>query len=146
MITPGSVFIERDVPRPECFHVADDSHPNAWMVVHYNLTPHELEKELSRLGWTFFYMANVIRKSVFGVDREKSAYAALKRVIMTVREEGCNCLQIEGVETRSFLGIPYVIVSAHPRHIQKGNVFSSDARQQHVELTPVDLRPRQIVT
>jgi hypothetical protein len=146
MIKPGSLFIERNVPRPECFHVADDSHPNAWIVVHYNLTPHELEKELSRFGWTFFYMANVIRRSAFGFDREKSAYAALKRVITSVREEGCNCLQIEAVETHSFLGIPYISVSAHPRHIQKGAVFSGGAEQKGVELTPVDLRAREIVT
>jgi len=28
------------------------------MAVTHNLSPHELEKELSAAGWTFFYMAN----------------------------------------------------------------------------------------
>ena len=36
----------------------------------------------------------------------------------------CNCLEIDEVATRSFLGMPGVSVSAHTRHIQKGMTFS----------------------
>jgi len=49
--------------------------------------------------------------------------SALKRIIEQVREQRCNCLEIDEVETRSFLGLPYVNVSAHARRIQKGLVF-----------------------
>jgi hypothetical protein len=33
-----------------------------------------------------------------------------------------QCLEIDDVATRWFLGLPYVSVSGHPRHIQKGVV------------------------
>jgi hypothetical protein len=124
MMTSGTILIEKDAPRPQCFQVEDDSCPNAWLSVKHNLTPHELEKELATAGWTFFYMAGAIKTTAFGFDRAKMIHAALKRLITSVRLQKCNCLEIDGVATHSFLGMPYLSVSVHPRHIQKGLVFS----------------------
>jgi hypothetical protein len=145
MLTPGNLFIERDVPRPRCFQVQDDSHRTGWLAVKYDLSPYELDKELSSRGWTFFYMANVIRKSAMGFDRDKGTAAALKRVMASVREDGCNSLQIQAVETHSFLGIPYVSVSAHPRHIQKGNLFSPEGPPGGKEFSPLEMRAQKTV-
>jgi len=69
-------------------------------------------------------MATSIKMTSFGFDRTKMVHAALKRVITNVKEQGCNCLEIDGVTMHSFLGMPYASVSAHPHHIQKGMVFS----------------------
>ena len=108
MLTPGNLFIERDAPRPKCFHVQDDSHRTGWLAIKYDLSASQIEAKLSSRGWTFFYMANVIRKLAVSFDREKGTSRALKRVMATVREERCNSLQIQAVEMHSFLGIPYV--------------------------------------
>jgi hypothetical protein len=124
MITPGTILMERDTLRPQCFQVEDGSNPNAWMTVKHNLNFHELEEELATAGWTFFYMANAIRPMALGFDREKMIHRALRRLITSVKLQECNCLEIDDVAVNSFLGIPYVSVSAHPRHIQKGMVFS----------------------
>src|SRR5690349_2886897 len=106
MLTSGNLFIERDVPRPKCFHVQDDSHRTGWLAIQYDLSTSQMEAELSTGGWTFFYMANVIRKLAVGFDREKGTAMALKRVMASVREDRCNSLQIQAVEMHSFLGIP----------------------------------------
>jgi len=124
MLIPGTTLIESDTLRPQCFHLEAGSYPNAWMSVKHNLTPHELDNELATAGWTFFYMAGALRSIAFGFDRAKMINAALKRVIANVKLQKCNCLEIDAVGTHSFLGLPYVSVSAHPRHIQKGLVFS----------------------
>jgi len=124
MITPGTILMDKDTLRPQCFQLEDDPYPNAWMSVRHTLTSHELEKELATAGWTFFYMAGAIRTMAFGFDRARMIHAALKRLIANVKLQRCNCLEIDDVATRSFLGMPYVSVSAHPRHIQKGIVFS----------------------
>jgi hypothetical protein len=50
-----------------------------------------------------------------------------------------HCLEIEDVETRSFWGIPYVSVSGHARHIQKGVVFCAS------EVAPLDGIPSRDV-
>jgi hypothetical protein len=125
MIESGSILIEKDAVHPRCFHLEDDSSPHAWMTVKHNLSSHQLEEELARSGWTFFFMAGAIRKIAFGFDRAKMIHAALKRLIAGVRTDKYNCLEIDAVTMHSFLGIPYVSVSAHARHIQRGMVYSA---------------------
>ncbi len=124
MITPGTILMGKDTLRPQCFHLEDDPYPNAWMSVKHDLNPYELDKEIAAAGWTFFYMASAIRTTAFGFDRVKMIHAAVKRLIAGAKLQKCNCLAIDDVATHSFLGMPYVSVSAHPRHIQKGLVFS----------------------
>jgi hypothetical protein len=93
------------------------------MSVQHGLTPHELETKLAATGWTFFYLAGAIRMTACGFDWAKTINAAMKRVIKSVRQQRCNCLQIDEVAAHSFLGVPYVSVSAHARHVQRGMVF-----------------------
>ena len=123
MIKSGTILIEKQALRPEFFRIEDAWSANAWTSVSHNLTPRELEKELSIAGWTFFYMAGAIRTTAFGFDRVRMMGAALKRLITNVKLQKCNCLQIDKVAMHSFLGLPYMSISAHPRHIQKGMVF-----------------------
>jgi hypothetical protein len=124
MITPGTILMAKDTFRPQCIQLEEDPYPNSWVPVKHDLTAHELEKELSTTGWTLFYLASPIRTTAFGFDRAKMIHAALKRLIAQAKLQKCNCLEIDDVATRSFLGMPYVSVSAHPRHIQRGQVFA----------------------
>jgi hypothetical protein len=123
-INIGTILIEKHALHPQCFQLRDYAYPSAWMLVTHNLTASELEKELSVTGWTFFYMAGAIRATSFGFNRAKMIHAALKRIIGNAKKQRCNCVEIDDVTTHSFLGMPYVKVSAHSCHIQKGMVFS----------------------
>jgi hypothetical protein len=69
-------------------------------------------------------MAGEIKISAFGFDREKAVRRAVKGVITNVEAQKCNCLEITQVSPKSFLGIPYVNVRAHSRHIHKSSAFS----------------------
>ena len=124
MITSGTILIAGDAPRPPCVQVEDHAFPDAWVSVAHNLPPHELEKDLAAAGWTFFYLASAVKATAFGFDKTKMIHAALQRVITNVSLQRCNCLEIDAVSTHSFLGLPYVSLTAHPRHIQKGATFS----------------------
>lgn len=123
MINAGSILIQSDAGRPEYFRAVDEVCPPAWTAVSHSLKPSALEAELSRTGWTFFFIANKVRTRAFGFDPARRMATALKRIVSRVREQGCNSLEIEGVATHSFLGVPYLSVSARPRHIQQGFVF-----------------------
>ena len=148
MLTPGNLFIERDAARPKCFHVQDDPDRTGWLAVKHNLDPQQLDSELAKLGWTFFFMANVIRTWALNFNPDRGTSAALRGVLASARAEGCNCIQIETVERRSFCGIPYVRVSAHPRHIQKGlgAPFTRHLQSRPPELARVDIRPKTLIT
>jgi hypothetical protein len=124
MIAAGTILMAKDAPRPPCVQVEDHLFPDAWVSVAHNLPGHELEKQLTAVGWTFFYMASAVSKTAFGFDRAKMIQTALHRAITSVSQQRCNSLEVDDVTMHSFLGIPYVSVSVHPRHIQKGSVFS----------------------
>ena len=113
MITAGNLFIDTNAARPECFHLAPGPYPNSWASVTRELNPRDLDNVLAANGWSFFYRAGSIGATAFDVD------SALKRLIATATREKNNCLEIDAVTSHSFLGFPYVTVSAHSRHIQK---------------------------
>ena len=69
-------------------------------------------------------MAGEIKATVFGFDKQKALRTALKRLIADVRSQHCNSIEITGVVDKSFLRMPCVSVSAHARHLQKGQLFS----------------------
>ena len=41
------------------------------------------------------------------------------KVIANMKSDRFNCLEISRVAAKSFLGLPYVTVAGHPRHIQE---------------------------
>ena len=143
MITSGALLIERDTPRPRLFEVEAVPHPDGWMFVRPILTPQQVEKELSATGWTFFFMAGPIRTTALAFNRNKAVDAALKRGIRAVKQQGCNCLQVESVEMRSFLGIPYIRMSVRPRHIQKGMLFAGSSPGARTDISAAEL-PRKV--
>jgi hypothetical protein len=69
-------------------------------------------------------MAGEIRSAVFGFDKQKTMRTALSRLIANVKSQNCNGIEITQVADKTFLGVPYVSVSAHARHLQKGLTFS----------------------
>jgi hypothetical protein len=124
---------------PEPFRLENDSMVIGWARVGNEIDVHELETKLASAGWTFFYMAGAIWARAFGFRRRSAILAALRRLLTAVKRQRCNCLEIEDVETRSFWGIPYVSVSGHARHIQKGVVFCAS------EVAPLDGIPSRDV-
>ena len=123
-LSAGTFLIARGTPLPPAWRLEDDSVASGWSRLANSFDSHQLEKELVAAGWTFFFMAGAITTTAFGLSRPRRFDAALARLITAVRLQSCNCLEIDEVGMRSFLGMPYVRISAHSRHIQKGLVFS----------------------
>lgn len=128
MIAPGTIFIAPDAVRPDCFQTGSAVNLTGWVRVSLEFANRDLDLELAKEGWTFFYIADRIRRTVFGINRQRMVDAALRRTIRAAKRMGCNSVQIDRVASRSFLWIPCVTVSAHPRHIQKGMVFTGQRK------------------
>ena len=79
-----------------------------------------LDRKIQAAGWNFFFMAAEVKVMFFGAVGTKKVQNALKRILGKVRGQGFNCLEVTGIVTKRFLGMPYTIVSAHSRHIQQG--------------------------
>lgn len=120
-ITAGSILIQEGTHLPNSQPLQRESHSSGWTAVKNGRST--FEKEVQEAGWTFFFMAGEIKATAFGFDRQKTLRAALKRLITNVKSQNCNSIEITQVTGKSFLKVPYVSVSAHPRHLQKGLVF-----------------------
>jgi hypothetical protein len=120
-IAAGSILMQEGTHLPNSQPPQRKSQPGGWAAVENSRSG--FEKEVREAGWTFFFMAGEIKATVFGFDRQKTLRAALKRLIGKVKSQNCNSIEITQVTGKSFLKLPYVSVSAHPRHLQKGLVF-----------------------
>lgn len=117
-INPGTVLIQEGARLPDSLRFDSEPYSKGWRLVK-TLDGCRLDREICKAGWTLFYMANVMQASVVGFDREKVSRKAVKRLLVKLRSEKFNCLEISQVTVKHFLGLPYVTVSAHPRHIQE---------------------------
>jgi len=73
-------------------------------------------------------MAGGVSATAFGSDLEKTTRRAVKKVLASMKLDRLNCLEIAQVVVKRFLGLLYVTVSAHPRHIQQ-SMFLSHAER-----------------
>ncbi len=121
-IAVGSILVERDIRFPGAFLLSSESDSNGWASV--NGADPGFERMIQAAGWTFFYMAGRIRTTVFGFDGQKALSVAVGRLIANVKSQHCNSLEITEMAMRTFLSVPYVSVTAHARHLQKGMYFS----------------------
>jgi len=121
-IATGSILIEKHAHLPNSMRLQSEPDASGWAAL--NGTRSTFEKEVQEAGWTFFFMAGEIRAAVFGFDREKTMRVALQRLITNVKSHHCNAIEVTRVTVKSFLKVPYVVVSAHARHLQKELTFS----------------------
>jgi len=125
-IKAGTILIEESTALPDSLQFESEQYPSGWRLVK-DLDRYGLDRKIREAGWTFFFMAGEVKTSVFGFDAEKRTLKAIHRLLANLKSEQLNCLEITQVALKHFLGLPYVTVSAHSRHIQE-NMFLSRAR------------------
>jgi hypothetical protein len=90
-----------------------------WRIVK-NLDRSALTRKIEGGNWNFFYLAGEIRATVLGRDRPGTLHRAVKCILAKREGEKFNSLEIIKVDSKRFLGIPFMSVTAHFRHIQQG--------------------------
>ena len=89
-----------------------------------------LDRKIHGAGWNFFFIAAEVKAMFFGSLRPAKVQSALKRILAKVKRQHFNGLEVTAIVARHFLGIPYVSVPAHSRHMQHScNLDSAETRQ-----------------
>jgi hypothetical protein len=135
-IQVGAILIE---DRPLVTRILDlesESYSGNWSVVKA-IDGFALDR-IPAAGWNFFFMAEEVKATVFGSLAAKSIQKALKRIFLKVRTQDFNCLEVTKMVENRFLGVPYITVCTHPRHIQQGCWLDSAqeraaARQKEIQ-------------
>lgn len=89
-----------------------------------------LDRKIHAAGWNFFFMAAEVKVTFLGAVGAVKIQNALKRILQKVKPQQFNGLEITEIVARRFLGVPYVTVSAHSRHMQQSCYLDSAATRQ----------------
>jgi hypothetical protein len=89
-----------------------------------------LDRKIHAAGWNFFYMATEVKAMFLGSPGATKIMSALKRILAKVKQQHFNGLEVTEIVARRFLGVPFVTVSAHSRHLQQScHLESPEARR-----------------
>ena len=116
--TSGTILIRENTLLPAGLAVEGEAFLPGWRVVK-NLDRSALTRKIEGANWNFFYLAGEIRATVLGRDRPGTLRRAVKRVLAKQEGQKFNSLEITKVVSKRFLGIPFLSVTAHSRHIQE---------------------------
>lgn len=114
-----TIFIKEDTPLPATLSIESEAFLPGWKVVR-NVDRYALARKIESANWNFFYLAGELRATVLGRDRPGTLRKAVKCVLAKREGQNFNSLEITEIVLRRFLGIPFMSVAAHSRHIQQG--------------------------
>ncbi len=114
-----TIFIKEDTPLPANLPIESEAFLPGWRVVK-NLDRSTLARNIGGANWSFFYLAGEMRATVLGRDRSGTVRRAVRRVLAKQKGQKFNSLEITNVVSKRFLGIPFIDITAHSRHIQQG--------------------------
>ena len=120
----GTLLIAPGAAVPREWQIESDPAGSGWSRVANAFDRFELDQQPGAEGWNFFFMASPVAVTAAGWSGPRTTGAALTRLVAAVKKQRCNCVEIDEIGMRSFLGVPYVRISGHPRNIQRGMVFS----------------------
>ncbi len=79
----------------------------------------EMKELIAQSGWHFFYIATERKTTVWGWNKVGALQKALRQITARADETEYNCLEIKEVDTRRFLGISFIRLTARSRQIQE---------------------------
>lgn len=127
-IQVGAILV-KEWPMQELLAVESDAFTGNWSLVKL-LDGFALDLKIRAVGWNFFFMATEAKAMFFGAIGTVKLREALRRILKKEKHQSFNCLEVTGIVAKRFLGVPYVVVSAHSRHVQRSCYMdSTEARR-----------------
>jgi hypothetical protein len=125
----GTILVKEWPGMAQLFQLESEPYSGNWSLVK-TLDGAPLDRKIRAAGWNLFFMAAEVKVMFYGVPGAAKIQNALGRILAKVKTKHFNGLEVTGIVARHFLGVPYVSVSAHSRHMQPGCYLdSSEARQ-----------------
>ena len=125
----GTILMREWTGMPQFIGVETEPLFEGWSMVNVPDTS-PLDRKIRAAGWNFFFMATEVKAMFFGSLSATKIKGALRRILAKVKLQHFNGLEVTEIVSRRFLGVPYVTMSAHSRHLQHScNLDSAEARQ-----------------
>jgi hypothetical protein len=114
-----TILIREDTPLPANLPIESEAFLPGWRAVR-NLDGYELGRKIEAANWNFFYLAGEIGAIALGREGPGTLHRAVKRILAKQEGQKFNSLEVTEIISKRFLGIPFMSVTAHSRHIQQG--------------------------
>ena|SRR5580692_324523 len=118
-IASPTIFVKENTLLPAGLVLQSEAFLPGWRSV-TNLDGRQLGRKIEHANWNFFYLANPIKTTVFGREGPSALRRAVKRILAKQQNPSFNSLEITKIISKRILGVPYLSISAHFRHIQEG--------------------------
>ena len=113
----GTILIADRPQISEFLGLATEPYSGKWSVVQ-GFDGFALDRKIHAAGWNFFFMAAEVKMMFFGSLGPTKLRKAVRRILVKVRPQNFNCLEVTRIVNNRFLGMRYATVFAHSRHIQ----------------------------
>lgn len=120
----ASILIRDNTPLPKGLALDSEFFLPGWRAV-TNYDGLKLGRRIEAANWNFFFLAGPIRTTVLGREGLPALRRAVNRILAKREGQDFNSLEITKLVSKRFLGVPYLSVSAHSRHIQEGRFLIS---------------------
>ncbi len=130
-IKVGTILMEMKdwVGMPQCPALETELCFGEWSLIKV-MDAFALDRQIHAQGWNFFFMATEVETRFLGILGQDKIQSAVQRILAKVKPQHFNGLQVTEITARRFLGVPYVTVCAHSRHMQQGcKLDSPEARR-----------------
>jgi len=117
--TFGTILIRENTLLPAGLAIESEVFLPGWRVVK-NLDGYGLGQKIYETKWYFFYLAGEIRAIALGREGLGTVRRAVMQILAKREGQEFNSLEITKVASKRFLGIPFMSITAHFRHIQQG--------------------------
>jgi hypothetical protein len=114
-----TILIREDTPLPANLPIESEAFLPGWRVVK-NLDGYGLGQKIEEAKWYFFYLVGEIRAIALGREDLGTLRRAVKQILAKREGQKFNSLEVTEISSKRFLGIPFMSVTAHFRHIQQG--------------------------
>jgi hypothetical protein len=104
------------VPPTLCFE--GQPYSQGWKLL-CGLKSSEIDSRAGGCGWNFIFLAEAMRRTVFGHSRVSALRRATNKILAESRKNAFNSVEITEITARQFLGLHCVTVAAHSRSLQK---------------------------
>src|SRR5207248_5301901 len=122
----GTIMVRRRLVQPGQLDMALEGYSCGWRTVADD-DAHGFDGKLRQLGWSCFFLAGELKAVWLGPSEAGVLKSAVRGLLSKVRAMGFNSVEFTKITRYRWLGIRYVRVCGHARHIQQGSQLNKDA-------------------
>jgi len=126
-VSAGTLLIQDDVLLPHDFDTQSYSH--GWRRIP-GPDGYAFDRQLRLRGWGCIFLSGELKARACGFSHRSMLDSATARFLAEVRALNFNSAEVNVIAYSSFLGVQFLVIRGHARHVQPGCVLENAALRQ----------------